>query len=93
MANVQSIYDHLPSDGPAVDQDPRRKSFSVQRRRSPVEKPYRDAHSPHVRNGRHRRTSREPVFNAAGTAFEKLTGKNIYDAMESDHPGPDPSRS
>ena len=27
-------------------------------------------------------------FNAAGTAFEKLTGKNIYDALESDlaHP-------
>ena len=23
-------------------------------------------------------------FNAAGTAFEKLTGKNIYDALESD---------
>src|SRR5207302_6198969 len=27
-------------------------------------------------------------FNAAGTAFEKLTGKNIYDALESDFAKP-----
>ena len=27
-------------------------------------------------------------FNAAGTAFEKLTGKNIYDALASDLAGP-----
>jgi len=29
-------------------------------------------------------TYNEWDFNAAGTAFEKLTGKNIYDALESD---------